>query len=513
MKKATLLGSLLVTLHSFGQSDTVPTFVRDSLDNYMNRALKTWNIPGAAVCIVKDGKVVVMKGYGVKEAGTTDKVDEHTLFMIGSNTKAFTATALAMLEYDTLAGGKPRNYSLNDRVQKWLPGFTLSVKPAGEHTIIRDLLCHRIGLESSQVGFSNWTSNLTRKEVIAQMKSVKFLYPFRTGWSYSNASFVAAGEILPAVTGLSWEDFLKERIFTPLQMNHTLALGKDLPTVNNRSVPHTVVDSQLIKLPYPAFDNLGAAGSISSSVSDLSHWVIALLAQGKYNGKQVIPAGAIEKTWFPHAIISDKVNLFNSGHFFQYGLGWFMQEYNGSKVVAHSGGVNGFVSSVTLVPEKGLGIILLTNSDKNVLFQALFWEVMDAWLGLPYRNYIQVYADRADARWKKEAMEDKTLRDSAALKIPAVVPLTAYTGSYVNELYGEMTVVFENNELLMKLSHHPHTFAKLVPIGNNRFYTRYTDVNFGTSATTFKMKDHKIVAASIKVSDNEVYGQMEFIKK
>lgn len=507
-----LLCGLLSTLYSFAQTDTLPSFIRDSLDNYVNRALRVWSIPGAAVCIIKDGKVITMKGYGVKEAGKPDKVDENTLFMIGSNTKSFTATALAMMEEDKTPAGK-LTFSLDDKVQKWLPGFTLLVAHAGEHTIIRDLLSHRIGLEDSQEEFINWTSDLTRKEMIEKMRHIKFIRPFRTGWNYSNAAYVAAGEIIPAVTGMQWEHFVKERMFIPLEMNHTLALSKDLSAAGNKSMPHTIVNGQLMKIPYPAIDNMAAAGSMSSSVNDMSHWVIALLAQGKYKGKQVIPEKVIAKTWFPHAIIMDKVNLFNTGHFFQYGLGWFMQEYNGSKLIGHSGGVNGFVSSVMLVPEKGLGIIVLTNSDKNALFHAFLWEAMDAWFGLPYRNYINAYANFFNLVWRKEIEEDKRLRDSATLKIPAPLPLTAYAGKYVNEAYGEITIVMENNELRMRLSHHPHMFARLESLGNNKFYITYTDVSFGTAYSIFDVKNKKVVAVSVKVSETKGYEEMDFIKK
>ena len=206
----------------YAQNDTVPHFVKDSLDAYTEKALTDWQIPGVAVCVIKNGKVVVMKGYGVKELGTNDKVDENTLFMIGSNTKAFTATALAMLDIE-------KKLSLDDKVTKWIPEFKLDNKAAGEQAIIRDLLCHRIGFRTFQGDFTYWTSDLSRKQVIEKMSHIKAEYPFRTKWGYTNAAFLTAGEIIPRATGISWEDFLKEKIFIPLGMNNTLALSKDFP--------------------------------------------------------------------------------------------------------------------------------------------------------------------------------------------------------------------------------------------------------------------------------------------
>lgn len=217
---AALLSLLLLTVTK--AQDSIPSFVRDSMDVYCNRALGQWQLPGAAVCIVKNGQVVWMKGYGVKEMNGTARVDENTLFMIGSNTKAFTATALAMLDNE-------RKLSLDDKVTKWIPSFKLDNTAAGEQAIIRDLLCHRIGFQTFQGDFTYWTSNLSRAEVIEKMSHIKAVHPFRTTWGYTNAAFLTAGEIIPKVTGMQWEDFIKERIFVPLGMNNTLALSKDYP--------------------------------------------------------------------------------------------------------------------------------------------------------------------------------------------------------------------------------------------------------------------------------------------
>ena len=185
-----------------------PSFVKDSIDNYINKALVEWKIPGVAVCVIKDGKVLLMKGYGVKEKGTNDKVDENTLFMIGSNSKAFTATALAMLEVE-------KKLSLDDKVQKWLPDFKLYDPWVAKEAMIRDLLCHRLGFETFQGDFMFFDSDLTTKEMRERFGKLKPLYGFRSKWGYTNAAFMTAGEIIPKVTGQSWAAYLKEKIFTP----------------------------------------------------------------------------------------------------------------------------------------------------------------------------------------------------------------------------------------------------------------------------------------------------------
>src|SRR6185312_5936676 len=249
-------------------------FIKDSLEYYVNRAMTNWRIPGAAVCIVKDNKIVLMKAYGIKELGQPEKVDVNSLFMIGSNTKAFTATALAMLQTQ----GK---LSLDDKVTKYLPQFKLEDKLAGEMAIVRDLLCHRLGFQTFQGDFTFYNTNLTRNQVIEKLGQMKETYPFRTKWGYTNSAFLTAGQIILVVTGKPWEVFVKENIFAPLGMSNTLALTADMNKSLNRTVPHTLIDGRLSAIPYAQIDALAPAGAICSSVNDMSKWVMALLDDGK----------------------------------------------------------------------------------------------------------------------------------------------------------------------------------------------------------------------------------------
>ncbi len=499
------------SLPSFSQ--VTPGFVIDSLDNYVNSAIKEWQVPGAAVCIVKDGKIVVMKGYGVKELNGNDKVDENTLFMIGSNTKAFTATALASLDAQNMPAGQAGKFSLDDKVTKWIPSFKLDNAAAGEQAIIRDLLCHRIGFQTFQGDFTYWTSNLSRQAVIEKMSHIKAVYPFRTKWGYTNAAFLTAGEIIPKVTGLQWEDYIKENIFIPLGMTQTLALTKDYPAAPNKCQPHTMVDGKLVKIPYCMIDNLAPAGSISSSVNDMSKWVMMLLNDGKLDGKQIIPASAIAQTRLPHSILGNGGYLYNKGHFSLYGLGWFLEEYSGRKIVSHTGGVNGFVTSVTLVPEEKLGIIVFTNTDQNNFYEALKWEIMDAYLGNPYRNYSKVYLGFNTGQINNEAKKDKILKDSVILKLKSELPQISYTGNYFNDVYGDMKVVIEDSELRMKFSHHPNMYAKLESLGGNRFYVTFSDPIFSKAIFPFKVKAGKVTGVTVKVADFVEYNPYEFVKK
>lgn len=507
-----LLALVLFNSLSFSQTDTLPSFIKDSLDTYVNRALSEWKIPGVSVCIVKNGKVAWMKGYGVKEAGTTDKVNEHTLFMIGSNTKAFTATALAMLDGENLPTGQAGKLSLDDKVQKWLPDFKLHDPWVAKEANIRDLLCHRLGFETFQGDFMFFDSDLTTAEVREKMGKLKPVYSFRSKWGYTNAAFMTAGEIIPKVTGLSWADYITTRIFKPLGMNSSLALSKDIKTADNRSLAHTVTMGELKKISYGNIDNLAAAGSISSSAHDMSRWVLMQLNEGSLDGKVVIPGKAIGQTRTPHSIMGNGGHMFNKAHFALYGLGWFLEEYAGRKIVAHTGGVNGFVTSVCLVPEEKLGIVVLTNTDANNFYEALRNEIEDAYLGLPYRNYSKVYLGYQQADEKEKARQWKMVRDSIAMKPPTALPLTAYAGDYLHDVYGKMNIKLEEGKLIMQFEHHKGRYATLEPLGGNRFFCTYNDPLFGMKKLEFTVKNKTVRSLTVRVADFVEFTPYEFIK-
>jgi len=486
--------------------DNVPAFIKDSLDTYVERALKEWQIPGVAVCVIKDGKVVVMKGYGVRELDGTDQVDTNTLFMIGSNTKAFTATALAMLDAD-------KKLSLDDHVQKWLPDFKLYDPWVAKEANIRDLLCHRLGFETFQGDFMYFDSDLSTQEVRDKLAKVKPLYSFRSKWGYTNAAFMTAGEIIPKATGKTWASFLQERIFTPLDMKHTLALTKDITTSTNRASAHTVDRGELKKIPYGHIDNLAPAGSISSSVSDMSHWVLMQLNNGRYNDKVVVPAGAIFQTRLPHSILGNGGHMFNKAHFSLYGLGWFMEEYSGRKFVGHTGGVNGFVTSVAMIPEEKLGIIVLTNTDANNFYEALRYEIMDAYLGLPYRNYSKVYLANHEFQEKQTANWLKQKQDTIATRPATALPVATYAGTYKHAVYGNMTIKQENGKLVARFEHHKGRYVTLEPLGGNRFLATFSEALYGIKVWPFTVEKGKLKSVTVTMADFVEFTPYEFYKQ
>jgi CubicO group peptidase (beta-lactamase class C family) len=426
--------------------------------------------------------------------------------MIGSNTKAFTATALALLDAE-------KKLSLDDKVQKWLPDFKLYDPWVAKEAVIRDLLCHRLGFETFQGDFMYFDSDLSTAEVRDKLSKLKPLYSFRSHWGYTNSAFMTAGEIIPKVTGQSWAQFVKERIFMPLGMNNTLALTAEIETSTNRAAAHTVEHGVLKKIPYGRIDNLAPAGSISSSVNDMSKWVMMQLDRGKFDGRQVIPESAIRQTWAPNSILGNGGTLFNRGHFSLYGLGWFLEEYEGRKIISHTGGVNGFVTSVTLIPEERLGILVFTNTDVNGFYEALNWEIRDAYLKLPYRNYNSLMMARQRTRDANEDKEWKLMSDTINMKNATALPLTAFAGKYKHEVYGDMNIELKNGKLVATFEHHKGRYADLEALGGNRFYAIFNDPLYGRKIWPFTIENGKVRSVTVTVADFVEFTPYEFFKQ
>ncbi len=502
MKKLLLC---LVTLSVVEGSFSQPTFIKDSLDKYVDREMKRWNIPGSAVAVVKDGKVVVMKGYGIRETGKTDKVDENTLFQIASNSKAFTATSIAILDYQ-------KRLSLDDKVTKWLPYFKLNDELASRDVTVKDLLCHRIGFQTFQSDLLNWNCNLSRKELITNMRNVKPVYSFRSQYGYCNVAFLTAGEIIPAVTDTSWDDFLKYHYFIPLKMNRTTTFWKEIHSDNNACKPYTLVDDKLVLLPYANVDNLGPAASINSCVKDLANWLQMQLDSGKFEGKRIVPFEALQMTRSSNTIVSDMNPRYGS-NFQNYGLGWFLLDYNGKKVIRHDGGADGFVTTTCFIPQLDLGIVVLTNTDANAFYSALRTQIMDAYMDLPYQNHSLRIFKAVNANNKLDNAEVNKMREIAAKKPKSSLKTEDYTGKYKNEVYGEIEIKNTNGNLTVYFSHHPALSGKLEPMGENDFLCTYSIATYGIKKINFIVKDGKANSVIIRVNDFVDMMDYEFIKE
>jgi len=459
-------------------------FVGDSLEQYIRRGMQQWNIPGLQVLIMHQGQVAYMKGFGVTELGAPDSVDVNTLFMIGSNTKAFTGTAMALLEHRKLC-------SLSDPVRKSIPDFTMRDEWVAAHLNLTDLLTHRMGMLTFQGDFMYWGSDLSRDECIEKFGKLKPVYDFRTTFGYTNLGYAIADKCIGVIDGRSWADFVREEILLPLGMQRSFLHSSEMGTRDNISAAHSIVGGRMVVIPRVHNDNIGASASIWSSVSEMRHWVQMQLNNGALDGKEVIPLEVIARTREPQTILGAYPHRFNKRNFMLYGLGWFLEDYESRLIVSHTGGVDGFVSAVTLVPEKDLGIVILTNTDQNSFYSTLNREIVDAFLGLPYRDYDALGYAAYTRSFEKEKKEVAALRDSVLLFKGSYDP--AIPGRYHHEVYGWLDIApSDERQLSITFEHHPDLSCRLSPVSPLRFLAEYSSPTYGTRVFEFRSDEGKM---------------------
>lgn len=500
-----LLCWLQVLALGLSSQSNLPSFITDSLDVYVNRSIKAWNLPGCAVAVIKDGKIVLAKGFGVRDLSTGLPVNEHSQFMIASNTKAVTGLVLAKLDAE-------KKLSLEDLVTQWLPKFKLSDKNATKMLTVKDLVTHRMGFETFLGDFCHWSTSTTREQVMEKMGRIKLPYPFRDKYGYCNAGYTVAGEIIRQSSGLNWEDYVRQNFFDPMDLQETLTLTAEFGKSGNFCQPHTWYKGNMVRMNIPNIDNMAPATSICTSVADWSKWVLMLLNEGQWEGKQILSKAVIQKTMEPYSIVGPGRSRYNRSNFSLYGLGWNLQDYEGRKLVSHTGGADGFVTSVTLVPQEKLGILVFTNSDHNGLYQAIKWEILDAFFGLAYRNYSEVYLQRKQKEQETTLSWLKNVNDTIQQKFPTAIPLKAYTGKYRNEVYGEMQIKLENGQLRAYFEHHPHQYAVLEHIKDDRFLCTYSNILLGIKVIPFFRKGKKVKSVDIRCDDFVDFSHYTFLK-
>ena len=483
-----------------------PSFIKDSLDKYINDGMRDWQIPGLAIVIIKDGKVITMKGYGVRNINSTDAVDENTLFMIASNTKLFTGTALAQLEYY-------KKLSLDDKITKYITDFELYDKTSTALVTIKDMLSHRIGTKTFQGDFTFFDGNLSRNEIMYKMRFLKPIGLFRQDYGYCNSCFLTAGEIIPRVTNKPWEVYIYDSIFEPLQMKNTLALSKGINFIKNSAKPYTTsFTGKLNEVPYDVWDNLAPAASIVSNVSDLSHWLQMQLDNGKYNGKQIIPQQAILKTRDVNIITGSRKSSIYPIHFRGYGLGIFAADYNGKQMYWHTGGASGMVSNVCFVPEEKLAIAILTNNDNQNFFEALRYQILDSYLGVNYVNRSQQQLPLF-MQGEKKSVNDVLALQARQKNTTPPLPLENYVGTYENELYGKIIVTQEENYLSIKFKSHDNLTATVKYLDKNEWMITYNNILYGIFPLKFKIEKEKVISVDIKANDFIEYDAYTFLKQ
>ena len=475
--------SSLITLAS-AQSLTTPP---SDLDGYVASSMKTFDVPGMAVAIVKDGKIVLAKGYGLRKLGDPAPVDEFTLFGIGSNTKAFTTAALATLVDD----GK---LSWDDPVYQRLPGFVMYDPYVSHEMTIRDLLTHRSGMGLGEGDLLFWPhTTYTREEIIYKLRFMKPASSFRSHYAYDNLLYMTAGQIIPAVTGISWDDYVRQRIFTPLGMNHTNVTNGNLKPGDNVASPHSRIENKLQVVPFELLDNAGPAGAINSCAADMAKWVRLQLNRGKFSERdgRLFSEQRSKEMWSPQTILpttDPPAGLAGlKTNFADYALGWGLRDYHGRKLVGHTGGVSGFVSRVMLVPEENLGVVVLTNAEEGGAFDSILFHVLDYYFQLPATDWISAFKSRADSLEKDAAETMKKAEAARAVDSKPSLPLEKYAGAYSDAWYGPITIRLEGNGLVMSFDHTPTMIGDLQLWQHDTFKAHWRSRTIEDAFVTFAL--------------------------
>lgn len=420
-------------------------------DRYVEKALLDWQVPGVAIAVVKDDTIVLARGYGVKNIETKERVDEKTIFGIASNTKAFAAASLAILVDE-------KKISWDDPVTKYLPHFQMKDPYVTRELRIRDLLAHRNGLPPYGGDIMTWGSNYSREQIVARIRHVEPVSSFRSEYAYQNGMFITAGEIVEAVTGKTWDDFVRERFFVPLRMSATSTSVTSFEPRSNVATPHIFVDGRVETIPWRNIDNLGAAAAINSNVVDLAQWIRLQLGEGSFEGKQLFSRKAAHEMWMPQTLL--RVGLPEAqarpvAKWSAYGLGWQLRDYHGHRLIRHGGWTDGMLSTVAMIPEKKIGLAILTNLHNRNLSTALMYRIFDAWLALPAEDWSAYFLGRVKSSEAEAAAETAKRAAARVRDTKPSLPLEAYTGTYENEVYGQVRVALSNGRLTIDFVHSP----------------------------------------------------------
>jgi CubicO group peptidase (beta-lactamase class C family) len=436
---------LLIGLAALAQPDL------KKLDAYYSKAVKEWGLPGMSVAIVKDGKIVFSKGYGVKEVGKNEVPDENTLYAIASNSKAFTSAIIAQLVEEGKLGW-------NDKVKKHIPYFELYDPWVSQETTLRDLLSHRVGLGTFSGDLIWYRSNLSADEMIRRVKYLPKAYDFRSGYGYSNVMYVTAGEVIRVVTGKSWSQNVKERFLQPLGMNRTISTTKDLNKQGNAATPHALFDGVHKPIPWEDWEHVAATGGIISSVKDMSQWMIFNLNNGIWNNDTLLSPASRNMVWTPHNNFQvNHTSKDKSIHFRGYALGWGVNDYRGRMRVGHTGGYTGMLSGVALIPDENLGVVVLTNGMKG-MFGSIINYTLDAFLKAPEKDW------SAEALANFQKNRDTRIEERKKARVSDTKPsasIESYIGTYRNDSYGNILVKREGDKLKINFEHTPDLNATL----------------------------------------------------
>jgi CubicO group peptidase (beta-lactamase class C family) len=481
--KLKIIAVLLCVTPLIIQANSI-TEKNNNIEVAIEKAMSTFQVPGVAVAIIKDDNVVMSKGFGVIEQGESAKVTPDTLFGIASNTKAMTAALLAGLVDE----GK---LAWNTKVIDIIPEFQMPDAYVTREFTIIDLLSHNSGLGLGAGDLMIWPeTTLTNADVIKGLKHLPQVSSFRSEFAYDNLMYVIAGEIIAKLTSMTWQEAIQARIFTPLGMTNTRPTFSQIAK-NNHNVAraHVPLKGKLNVVGGNFLEKFTSAGAVASSVNDMSLWLKAQLNKGMYINQEneenhLFSAEQSHAMWQARTIlpVSEAETKEDKTHFAAYGLGWFLKDYHGVKLIHHSGGILGMVSKVVLVPEENLAMVILTNQQSGYAFNAIYLQILNEYLGLAEKDWVTYFHDKQLAKEAKETVRLAKAADVVNKNSSHSLRLQAYAQMYTDNWYGDINVSYKNNQLHMQFTHTPDLKGVLEHYQYNTFIVHWDDKSLEADA-------------------------------
>jgi CubicO group peptidase (beta-lactamase class C family) len=472
----------------------------EDIDGYVARAVEAFEVPGLTLAIVEDGRTTLTKGYGSRRLGESKQVDEHTIFPIASCTKAFTATALAILVDEGKLGW-------DDRVIDKLPGFRLYDSYATSEMTVRDLLVHRSGLGLG-AGDLLWlpATDYSRRELMHQLRFIKPATSFRSGYAYDNVLYIVAGLVVEQVSGMTWENFVQKRIFDPLGMEDSVVSLRQALKQSNRVAPHARIGGEMrglgansvlsedpMRMEAP---NIAPAGAIYSSATDMARWLQVQLGAGAIGDKRVFSEDSARMMWEPLVIEPEDqlpaVLDLRKPNMTAYALGWNVTDYRGHKLVLHTGGALGGKAIVGILPKQKVAIALMINSEDGGARWSVFYRLLDHYLGFEPVDWTDSYRKAVDELTARAVEAQKKMQEAiAATPVASAgpsLPLEKYAGVYRDAWYGTVTIQHKRDALRIQFDHTPAMRGAVEHVRHDTFRTRFDDRNLEDTYLTFSLK-------------------------
>ena len=515
MRRSSLLLAatlLLVARDARGQGPA-PAPSLSAFDQYVARAVHDWRVPGLAIAVVHGDTVTLAKGYGVRTVGRPERVDEHTVFAIGSTTKAMTAMLMGML----VDSGR---VAWDDPVVTHMADFRIADPYVTSQITIRDLLTHRAGLASTDFLWSD--TGATYADVLRRLPFVPLGYSMRSQFVYQNVMYATAGHVEALITGTTWDDLMRRRIFGPLGMTETYTSTHQLPPGGNVASPHAWVNDTLVAVPWRNLDGIGPAGSVNSSVSDLARWIRVVLDSGRVGREggsvggattmRLVSAPTFREMFKPQAIVpTDFYPAWTAikPHVATYGLGWFMFDYRGHRVAMHTGSIDGMSAIIGLLPDDRVGVVVLVNQDHAELRHALMMRAFDTYLGDTTRDWSaelrQLYA-----KVQRAADSASTAREpKRVVGAKPALALDRYAGTYTDSLYGTVTIRLQQTKLVAQRG---PWVADVEPWSDDTFRFRWHEWSRSTEFVTVVLNPNGTVD-QLRFGDGSSYTRNDMAAK